>query len=108
MIDKLTENVARAIAANKRGLPVDDPRVDKVWSAYCGQARAALATARLSDNAFRRELMLSVFPAVIQADRAFFDNEGNEITKQADFVALAVRMVDAVIEALPATEVPAE
>jgi len=107
MIDKLTENIARAIAANKRGLPVDDPRIDKVWSAYCGQARAALATARLSDNAFRRELMLSIMPALIQSDRDLFDDADREITTTKSLVSFAVSLVDALIQALPATEMPA-
>jgi hypothetical protein len=33
---------ARAIAASKRGLPLDDPEVTRVAAAYEGQARAAL------------------------------------------------------------------
>lgn len=40
------EIMARAIGANKRGLQSDDPAVDRVWTGYCGQARAALTALR--------------------------------------------------------------
>ena len=33
---------ARAIAANKRGLSVEDPEVERVYRSYIGQARAAI------------------------------------------------------------------
>jgi hypothetical protein len=39
----LVEQVARAIAAHKRRLPPDHPEIDRVWSSYCGQVRAALS-----------------------------------------------------------------
>ena len=41
MIEAL-EGPARAIAANKRGLPASHPVIDRVWTAYIGQARACI------------------------------------------------------------------
>jgi hypothetical protein len=38
----MIEKVARAIAANKRGLEPNDPAIDSKWQSYCGQARAAI------------------------------------------------------------------
>jgi NTP pyrophosphatase (non-canonical NTP hydrolase) len=38
------ERGARAIAAHKRGLSPDDPEIDRVWSSYCGQVRACIAS----------------------------------------------------------------
>lgn len=43
MSDNLMERVARAIAASRRGLSVDDPEIDRVWSGYGGCAKAAMA-----------------------------------------------------------------
>jgi hypothetical protein len=37
------ERVARAIAAGKRDPRTPPEEIDRVWTAYCGQARAALA-----------------------------------------------------------------
>ena len=43
--DAVLERASRAIAAQRRGLTTDDPKVDRVWTSYCGQVRAALAAA---------------------------------------------------------------
>lgn len=39
------ERAARAIASNKRGLPPHATEIDRIWTSYCGQARAALSAA---------------------------------------------------------------
>lgn len=52
---------ARAIAANKRGLPIGSPEVDRVWFSYCGQARAALAAGWATAPASGVELAIEAF-----------------------------------------------
>jgi hypothetical protein len=44
------EQSARAIAASKRGIATDDPRIDVVWQSYSGQAVAALEASGLQDE----------------------------------------------------------
>ncbi len=52
----LVEPAARAIAAHKRGLPTDHPEIDRVWSSYCGQVRAALSVLEPRIEQLEREV----------------------------------------------------
>lgn len=48
------ERAARALAAHKRGLPPDDPEIDRVWASYCGQVRAVIEALRKPSSTMLR------------------------------------------------------
>lgn len=58
----MVERVARSIAANKRKLDPNEPEIDRVWNAYCGQARAAIAALMEPTGAMRRAASRAMSP----------------------------------------------
>ncbi len=112
------QRVARAIAAHKRKLPVNDPAVDRVWSGYCGQARAVLAaddSALAQENSDlvhdlerqmtianiecniaeeRRDLLEIALPYVasMASAQSMVDGFGEKLARQADVDARAIHI----------------
>lgn len=66
-MSELVEPMARAIAAHKRRLPPDHPEIDRVWSSYCGQVRAALSAIEGRVRAEERERAARIAESFSQA-----------------------------------------
>lgn len=80
MSSEMVERVARAIAASKRSPEQRTPEViDRVWAAYCGQARAAIAAMREPVEAMKMPAIESFIVA-----RTPFARESRELARDAN------------------------